>query len=299
MRSGGAVAALLLAVAIVGCSAGDDVPDAAPTRPAETATTSPTDTPPTAATPTPPKPVATDLPQVVAAIGDSITTVVNPDRETFGEDPSRSWSTGDGPDDGVRSHVERLREAGAAVTEVNNVAVAGAQVADGPEQAMAALVVEPQYVTVALGANDACRGAAITSLEEFEKYATQTLRTLSTGKPYIFVMSVPDVTRLWSVARGQPNARAVWDEFEICRDVLPTGATESTREAVRARIEAYNGLWRRLCAATPRCRYDGGAVFARPFTLAEVSPLDFFHPSTAGQAQLAETTWRAGWWPNR
>ena len=299
MRSGGPLGAALLAVLIVGCSAGDDVPEVAPASSAPAA-----DTPAARGTTTPsappsPRPTATDLPRVVAAIGDSITTVVNPDRETFGEDRSRSWATGENPDDGVSSHVERLRQAGADVTAVHNLAVAGAQVADGPDQARNALAVEPHYVTVALGANDACRGASITSVAEFEQYATQTLRTLATGQPYIFVMSVPDVTRLWSVARGQPNARAVWDEFEICRNVLPTGATEGTREAVRDQIEAYNKIWARLCAASPRCRYDDGAVFARPFTVAEVSPLDFFHPSTTGQAQLAETTWRAGWWPHR
>jgi hypothetical protein len=37
-----------------------------------------------------------------------------------------------------------------------------------------------------------------------------------------------------------------------------------------------------------RCRYDNAAVFDHRFDLSEVFPWDYFHPSTAGQAVLAD-----------
>ncbi len=43
------------------------------------------------------------------------------------------------------------------------------------------------------------------------------------------------------------------------------------------------------------CRYDGGAVHALRFTLADLSPLDHFHLSPSGQAKLAAAAWNAGW----
>ena len=297
MRTVRAVGAALLVATVVGCS-GDAAPDPTPEAPATSISATPTASA-SPALPTSGRPTATGLPTVVAAIGDSITIAVNPDRQTFGSDPRRSWATGEDPADEVGSHVERLRTAGAPITTVTNLAVAGAQVSDGPGQAAQAAAAGADYVTVALGANDACRGDAITSVDEFRRLAAETLQTVAGSGARILVVSVPDVSRLWSVARGQENARAVWDEFEICRGVLPTGSTDESRAAVRARVRAYNEIWRRTCAATPLCRYDGGAVFDRAFTLAEVSPLDFFHPSVRGQAQLAEVTWRAGWWPDR
>jgi len=44
------------------------------------------------------------------------------------------------------------------------------------------------------------------------------------------------------------------------------------------------------------CRYDDGAVFNYSFNKTEVSRLDYFHPSLAGQATLAKLTWTKTPW---
>ena len=44
-------------------------------------------------------------------------------------------------------------------------------------------------------------------------------------------------------------------------------------------------------------RFDGGAVSNYAFTRVDISPVDFFHPSTDGQMHIAEVTWAAGYWP--
>jgi hypothetical protein len=46
-----------------------------------------------------------------------------------------------------------------------------------------------------------------------------------------------------------------------------------------------------VCASYPSCRFDGNVVANYAFTAAQVSTYDYFHPSVAGQAKLAEITW--------
>jgi lysophospholipase L1-like esterase len=64
------------------------------------------------------------------------------------------------------------------------------------------------------------------------------------------------------------------------------------REAVRARIDEYNAALQAACASAARCLYDGGAVHAYQPTMAQLSALDYFHPSVAGLRELAATEWR-------
>ena len=46
----------------------------------------------------------------------------------------------------------------------------------------------------------------------------------------------------------------------------------------------------------PQCRDDGNAVFDYRVDLDDVSELDYWHPSSRGQATLARVAWRAGFW---
>ena len=58
----------------------------------------------------------------------------------------------------------------------------------------------------------------------------------------------------------------------------------------------FNTVLQQECAAVARCRFDDNAVFNFQFSTEHVSKLDYFHPSLAGQAALAEITWAAAWW---
>ena len=75
--------------------------------------------------------------------------------------------------------------------------------------------------------------------------------------------------------------------------------TEQDRQAVLAREEAFNQVLASVCAKYAMCRFDDDAVFDHRFTASEISKLDFFHPSLAGQATLAALTWQHSWWPMR
>ena len=237
------------------------------------------------------------IPRRIVAIGDSITLATNACCLP-GNQPTASWSVGGGEDDAVTSHLERLAgAAGAHRIRAFNVARPGATVADALRQAEAAVRRRADYVTVLLGANDACR-SPMTPVDVFEERFGAAIDALGTGLPRarVLVASVPNVVRLWGLFRDDPTARTIWRTFGTCPSVLAETTTPVERNAVLERIRAYNAVLRRTCADHPRCRFDRGAVFRYAFARDEVSALDRFHPSVDGQAALARLTWSRSWW---
>ncbi len=285
-------ALLLLAVA---CG-GDPVarPASTPPPPVTTVTLPPSATPTARPTTAPPSP-RVPLPRSMAAIGDSITRAflgcANPTC------PEASWSTGTLP--AVDSHATRLGRLAGRPVRTHNLAVGGSRVTDLDAQAAQAAATGAAYVTVLIGTNDACRSSvdAMTPVPEYAAAFDRALTTLTRGLPRarVLVASIPSLPRLLDVGRAEPRVVRRWERLGICPSLLADPPTGS-RAAVRERIEAYNAAMAAACARRPLCRWDGGAVYAHPFTLDEVSPHDWFHPDGEGQRTLAEITWRAGFW---
>ena len=239
-------------------------------------------------------------PSSIAALGDSITA-------GFGSClvltacQRNSWSTGDGLR--VDSHYRRLQEANPAIRgHAHNVSAPGARAKDLPAQAQAAVRAKVDYVTVLIGANDACRSSvdAMTGVSAFRADVDRALATLKKGLPRarVLVVSIPDLNRLWEVGHTDRRATEVWSRG-ICPSLLanPTSTAAGDvrrRAAFGARIDAYDGQLAAACRAYgSRCRYDGGAVHRVRFNLDLVNGLDYFHPNTSGQDRLAEVTWAA------
>lgn len=233
----------------------------------------------------------------MGAMGDSISRGF--DACTFLQEcPAASWTTG--TDTAVNSHFRRLLvKDGAIAGHAYNVAKVGATSADLPAQATALAARKPDYVTVLMGANDACSDseASMTSVATFRSRIDSALDTVDKARPgtRVLVTSVPDLYRLWQVGHGDARARLVWSAG-FCHTMLdaPSStapADAARRQRVRDRVVAYNGALAASCAAHAGCRYDDGAVFANQFTLADLSPFDYFHPNVAGQRKLAAATW--------
>jgi hypothetical protein len=91
-------------------------------------------------------------------------------------------------------------------------------------------------------------------------------------------------------------ARWVWATAKICQSMLAATNTDTQRQQVVAREQAFNQILAQECAKYSRCRWDGGAVYNYRFSASQVSTLDFFHPSLSGQAALARVTWGTSWW---
>lgn len=246
-------------------------------------------------------PTRPPLPESIAALGDSISRATNAAR-TYGDAPEHAWSTGSDAEGGVRSHAERIADAEGALVR-HNLAESGARVADLPSQAERAMVAEVEYVTILIGANDACTASrrSMTGVRRFQTEFRRAMDVLTTGLPdaRILVASIPNTHRLWEIYGEDPMARSVWEAARICPSMLAPANTEEDRQAVLTRIRRFNDVLDRVCGQHPRCRFDDHAAFGFQFGREHVSTLDYFHPSPDGQAALADLTWERGWWPDQ
>ncbi|SIR77190.1 GDSL-type esterase/lipase family protein [Micromonospora avicenniae] len=241
-------------------------------------------------------------PSSMASLGDSITRGFNA-CGWYVDCTSRSFSTGN--DSAVNSHYLRIRTANPAINGNNhNDARSGAKSADMYGQAGTAVGQGVGYVTMLIGANDACTGSesSMTPVSTFRANIDSALNRLRAGLPNarVFVISIPDVHRLWFVGKGSGSARTAWSLFGICQSLLanPTSTAQpdvDRRNRVRQRVVDYNTQLAQACAAYgPNCDFDDNAVFGYPFTLNQLSGWDYFHPNATGQQALANVSYAAG-----
>jgi lysophospholipase L1-like esterase len=249
-----------------------------------------------------PAAAAVPPPSSIASTGDSITRAFNTGSFPLLDAPSNSWSTGSNAS--VNSHYRRLLALNPAISgRAYNVAQSGADMADLNGQAQLAVALNVQYVTVLMGANDVCASseAAMTPVSTFRAQFEAAMETVTSGSPQatVFVVSIPDVYRLWQIWHTDANARLAWRLTGFCKSMLARpGSTApedmARRERVREREIAYNRTLADVCALFAACTYDGGAVFSYRFERKDVSTRDYFHPSLEGQRVLAAVTWAAG-----
>jgi lysophospholipase L1-like esterase len=239
------------------------------------------------------------LPDSMAAIGDSITQAVDVCC-FFGNWPGHSWSTGNAPLDGIASHYERIRARNPAIRGHRwNNAVSGARMADAPAQARRTVDQGAQYVTILMGANDLCGwDGTLTPTATFRAQVRETLGILRAGLPgsHVFVASIPNLHQLWSILHANPVAQVVWQAAGICPSMLNFFNSPADRQAVIDRERELNQVLDDVCATWSNCRFDNYLTYNYDFTPDQVSRLDRFHPSLAGQATLAALTWNASWW---
>lgn len=241
------------------------------------------------------------VPASMASLGDSITRGFNA-CGWYVDCTGRSWSTG-GSSDGVTSHFERLRALDPRMANAFNDARSGARMGELPTQAQSAVNQGAGYVTVLMGANDACTSSesTMTSVDSFRASFASAMATLNPDARgvKVFVASIPDIYQLWNVGKGSSSARSAWSSFDICQSMLanPTSTTETDearRQRVRQRVIDFNAALAQVCAGYANCKYDGGAVFGYPFQLSHLSGWDYFHPNESGQAILAQETFAVG-----
>ncbi|MCT9930341.1 GDSL-type esterase/lipase family protein [Planotetraspora sp. A-T 1434] len=242
-------------------------------------------------------------PRVLAALGDSISAGFNA-CGWYVSCTSRSWAAGDNTE--VNSHYLRLLALGPAIKGHNlNFAVPGSTSADLVGQARQAVEKGADYVTILIGAQDACMGSAkaMTPVATYRQRIDEALAVLKPTGASVFVASIPDLKRLWRAGRDNAWARTFWTIGNICPSMLANPKSmakkdEARRDEVRERVMDYNDQLKQACARYgPACRYDGGAVFSYPFTLKLVSAWDYFHPNADGQKALAKVTFDAGFFP--
>jgi lysophospholipase L1-like esterase len=277
---------------------------------------------------------AIPAPKVMAALGDSITRAFNSDGPGCPTGPGldcdkNSFSTGTNPL--VNSQFLRIGAIHPSGPEpdAHNYAVTGARVGGPDEQRSIDLFSQaqrlaaeqdPDYVTIEIGANDACRSniANQTPTETFRRQAEKSLDELVEGDPqvYIEMLSIPDINQLYTLFSSDPIATARWapggvTATGVCQALLANAPSDepddvARRAAFQTQVIAYNGALEQACSEFMRCRFDNNAVFESPFTVDDVAtvantaplpngfvPADYFHPSLMGQEKLARVSWEA------
>ncbi|MBW9110948.1 SGNH/GDSL hydrolase family protein [Microbacterium ureisolvens] len=233
----------------------------------------------------------------IGALGDSMTLGVNACAEP-GRCMAASWATGDDP--AVGSIAMRVGAASGTVPETVNSAKDGGTVADAVARVDEVIAAQPELVLVLLGGNDVCDAdvEGMTSVDDFRASYTALLAALSEGLPEarVLALSIPDLYHLWEVGRDDAGTRQVWDSSPSCSNLLgdaaaTDAASTERREAVAARTVELNAVIAEVCAADAACTSDGGAVFDYEFSPDEISAIDHFHPSVAGQQVIAEIAW--------
>jgi len=245
-------------------------------------------------------PAPAPVPATMAAVGDSITRAFDVSGSYYLRDaPAESWSTGTDPT--VNSDYQRLSAANPGTTiTAKNDAVTGAKMSALQAQMTTAASQAADYVTVLMGANDVCTStvAGMTTTASFSGQFDQAMATITGSRPkvVVFVSSIPNVYQLWSVLHTSSSARFAWSLYGVCQDMLGSRATEAQRQAVLQQLQADNAALASLCTGkyAANCAWDGGATYKVAFTAKQVSTVDYFHPSIAGQALLAQTAWAAG-----
>ena len=239
------------------------------------------------------------LPASMASLGDSITA-------GFGSCAAllvcgrNSWATGTSTS--VNSHYLRIRSANSKIDgNAHNHAVPGATAADLAGQAAAAVRDKAEYVTILIGANDACASRVewMTDPATFRRQIDAALAVLKKGLPkaHVLVVSIPDLYRLWQLGHGDAHAVRAWHLLGTCPSLFadPTStaaADQARRRQVADRIDAYDRALAAACKAYGRhCRTDHGAAHGVQFSLALVNHLDYFHPDADGQRRLSAATY--------
>ena len=241
-------------------------------------------------------------PNSMASMGDSITRGFNA-CGWYVDCTSRSFSTGDYGS--VNSHYLRIRAVNPTIQGRNyNDARSGAKSADMYGQAGTAVSQGVEYITMLIGANDACTSSesTMTSVTTYRANIDSALNRIKAGLPNarVAVISVPDIYRLWYIGRSNFSALSAWSTFGICQSMLANATSTAQadvdrRARVRQRVIDYNTQLAQACAAYgANCDFDDNAVFNYPFVLSQVSTWDYFHPNTSGQAVLANISYASG-----
>ena len=247
---------------------------------------------------------APPYPGSIASTGDSITRAYNTGSFPYADYPAASWSTGTSST--VSSHYSRLLAVNPAIAgHASNYAKSGAKMADLAGQMSSVVNARSGVVTVLMGANDVCTSSesTMTTVDAFRSQFTTAMDRVTSDSPstLVFVASIPNIHKLWSVLKSKSAARATWALFGICRSMLanPTSTKQADvdrRARVLQREKDFNAVLAEVCARYAQCRFDGLAVFNTTFVASDITTRDYFHPSIAGQKKLASVTWAAGFW---
>ena len=262
-------------------------------------------------------------PKRLSSVGDSITEAIN--AEEFNPfviiTPNHwaSWANGYRGfweiilgRTNVNSHNQRISSKYGSSGRANYMeALSGADSFDVPPQTAQSVAHAANYVPIFMGHNDVCQSsfASIPSNAQFEANIRAGLNNLKNGLPNgatVYVLGIVDIYKLWQLgdqldALGIIDCEWIWATSLAgifpCATMLSPLNSEADRQYTRSRNIAFNTILQNLVNefnANDPNHYDHftNATFNYFFTADQVSDFDCFHPSAAGQKELARVSWQ-------
>jgi lysophospholipase L1-like esterase len=288
---------------------------APPTTPLPTDSPTPALPPPEPTTRPTPTPIDPQLPTLLGAIGDSYSQAWGVSPLYPRDHPQFSWVVGTAKKDGVFSLLERFQALGGS-PRVVDAATSGRKMNDASRQATAIVAAagkltagQTAYVTFELGTNDLCSDPK-TDPATFEAQLRSAVAILRAGLPAgsrILMIYIPDFAHLRDVTQSDPKARAALALPQNSMGCPPFlgAASPATLDQAEAYLQRYDSILVQVCdeiAATDGatgkldCTSDPSLLSLGDFTVADMSTVDYFHPSLSGQGRLAADAWTAGAW---
>jgi lysophospholipase L1-like esterase len=284
------------------------------------ATPAPSDTPTPTASPTPastptPAPTTPPLPALLGAIGDSYSQAYSVTPAYLRDHTQFSWVIGTAKNDGVFSLAERFAALGGSPKLVD-AATSGRKMNDAPRQATAVVAAarklspgQTAYVTFELGTNDLCDDPK-TDPASFESDLRSAISILRDGLPAgsrIQMLSVPDFGHLRDITQADAKAKAFLAlprNSTACAPFLGDNSPSTLAEA-ETYLRQYDDSLAQACEDISAAGATSGKLYCttnesllsmRDFTIADLSTVDYLHPSLTGQHRLADAAWSADVW---
>jgi lysophospholipase L1-like esterase len=197
-----------------------------------------------------------------------------------------------------------------------DAATSGRKMNDAPRQAAAVVAAagklspgQTAYVTFELGTNDLCDDPK-TDPASFESDLHSAISILRAGLPpgsRILMISVPDFSHLRDITQADPKAKAFLAlprNSTACAPFLGDNSPSTLADA-ETYLRQYDASLAQACDDISAAGATGGKLYCTTkdsllsmgdFTIADLSTVDYLHPSLSGQNRLAEAAWAADVW---
>ena len=230
------------------------------------------------------------------------------------------WSTGDDEESLVYSHFQRLRELNPHII-AKNFAVAGSESKElSPQvdkllQYEAEAGIEFDYLTLMIGANDLKQDRVEeipSALQFIGNIESQLRRILETRNhdTWILLVGLPDIFHIFDQTNDLVVKSILGKSF-TCYGLRKTIYGESPlfesqdsqhRSQIKSLFDQYHdglyGLVERLQNEFSFVEMKVVDRYETSQTAIKSISIDCFHPSEFGQAEIAEITWKKGFWSN-
>ena len=236
---------------------------------------------------------------VMGSLGDSISAGFNATR--YGDNRELSWASGVSDGQLVVSHALRLQSIlSGRLVEVHNEAFVGADSTQLRRQTSRLLRVSPDYVTIAIGANDVCSWPENyeSHIMEYRHSLMDSISRIVERNPRVKIVlaPVPSIPLMREIGIKIPGCQAKWDTMNVCRPLLDGSLTDAQRQGFVARYQHLNEVIAAVAAMYPVNVRFAKSLGEIVFDESSISPLDCFHPSIKGHQQISDHSFDPSWY---